>query len=1769
MIHMKKIFFLAFLLIAILWGYDVLAQTWSFNCGSNNCLRAGVDAAGNIIGRQSGVITGKWVARAIQDIIKYFLTFLSLIAVIYVMWAGAQMLLFPSSEESSEKTKKIIVSVILGIVIIWFAWWIVSTLFFVLNNPRVTNTLFPQALAETQVRRVDFTTYSNKIRALKTKIRGAYDPAVVSELSTLVDGAYDHLPDRAEMYINKQMYDKVKKAISDYNLHRAEIDRGVLENAVESFLEQTKTFQIQGDISATPRIGDAPLSVTLEGKNVVDASGTLIGENNYIWWFRTPDGAQIIGRGKTINHTFGKEWTYTVYLTVNSESKNSRWFTDVISFEDQITIEVGQPKVHFLIYFNDQLATNNTVKIPSLEANQKILVDATQTKFSSGYTIAKTEWDFGNGEKIVHDTPPVVEAQEFSEGEYSVKITLTRNDGETFSKSITLKVGDPIASINVSNKKPNKWDTVIFQAKKASQEGVSYSWEIKKAGFEQVLSTASGPRMEYNFKDIGRYSVGLISSKWEIRDKETVEIEIESRAPIVRFTSDKVGPESPNIYILDGTSTYDPDYPDDRNLKYEWFINDRPVSLSDTNSNNSRGLYTFSEIWEYRIELQVTDKEGKKWTFKKNISIKSLLSIKLNIKPQVAKRGEKVLLSALAPNADIFEWTIGGQETVATEIGRHIIIFEKTGNYTLNLKVTDRDGNTNIVERKIYVVNSDSPFAVLQLSTKSTLSEIQKNACDGQDALIVDRVTPVSMVGDKSTNASGKVWDLTYFWKVGLNHSSTQKNLAYTFDELGCEKISLTVTDKKTWASHTSEEWIKAVNVPPRFSDIQVAVENIDQDPLRVNLKIEGAKDPDGIIRSYTWYYYTNPNETQPQGFRITTKPETSFNLPKINGRYYFSVIMEDSSGLKVDTRDLSENTFSTPDLLVNQNIATPVIDFQAKTKDIKFWDPVELSVNAKNALGQDIGKNAEYRWDVDGDGFYDIKTLEPVFQYTYPKPGEYHPKVKVTHRGLSTTKFLTINVINRLVPEMKVQVIGDKIIAYNTSSGMIQSVAWFADGKKVSENKEYLVFTPEENKFPQKLKLQISDGQDSQEVEMGVQKNPKNKVLVKKITRPLVLLSNIGNEMEETPDTVTWKDPLKPLFLYPGESSWEIQYYVIDTDIDIDTDLSGGKDDDADNKWTASYRLGRPFQVPIGNKRVTIMKIRLLKSDGGEIDTRQVRVIREFIAPVSDSPVPENTKTPLQFNLSAEDKWRLDQLNNLIKNVPEEERVILTRYTDQLWDIWYDRADRAETLLQFSQAVENSKTIPADLKNRIMEQIALIYTQGEQNAAEKDLARTVIADLLAKSSYRKELFGDGTGENTGELWQIIDNPEYYERNKSLVEGIYEKYIRYDTQISDDAKAAIRQKLEILIGKPPVNPTPETTPEENSDKDTFWSKIKNSLWALGKWFLWAIVFIFGLLGFIFVFRRIGKNKSATHEPENIHEWEEVHSGADWMHQGTQEWSAKHDEHSAPDWLKEQDSPFGSEDILKQTGNETAPDWLKEENTPEELSSDAFKNPLSEEIHEETLSTNTPKLPEEHETPLPEKNTIEKEETTHGGADIPDWLKGAETEIEPEAVSEAIPETPLPEPEKNAIQEETGGATTVSLEENIPDWLRGADAEKVNEENKPSPEEKIHDLFAENTETPQEEFVPSNSTITNTETQEMSTWNVEEKNNTTEAETKNTEKKKKKKWKQQNHWKDKKWNNLPHDQQNQRISGEKDLLNPPHDMLPEAENLIPPASPNSQ
>jgi hypothetical protein len=70
-------------------------------------------------------------------------------------------------------------------------------------------------------------------------------------------------------------------------------------------------------------------------------------------------------------------------------------------------------------------------------------------------------------------------------------------------------------------------------------------------------------------------------------------------------------------------------------------------------------------------------------------------------------------------------------------------------------------------------------------------------------------------------------------------------------------------------------------NLKPTLSSLDVQVVDGAADPVVVKISAQGAKDPDGVIQSYLWYYYTDI-DPEPQDFRATKQANTTFVLPKV-----------------------------------------------------------------------------------------------------------------------------------------------------------------------------------------------------------------------------------------------------------------------------------------------------------------------------------------------------------------------------------------------------------------------------------------------------------------------------------------------------------------------------------------------------------------------------------------------------------------------------------------------------------------------------------------------------------------------------------------------------------------------------------------------------------------------------------------------------------------------------------------------------------------------
>lgn len=92
-------------------------------CSSGDCtIQKWSDAVSTAVGT---LMSKKKIEVFVADTVKYFLTFVSLIAVIYFVYAGFQLMTSGGDEEKAKKTRKIMTYVIAGIILIWMSYWLV------------------------------------------------------------------------------------------------------------------------------------------------------------------------------------------------------------------------------------------------------------------------------------------------------------------------------------------------------------------------------------------------------------------------------------------------------------------------------------------------------------------------------------------------------------------------------------------------------------------------------------------------------------------------------------------------------------------------------------------------------------------------------------------------------------------------------------------------------------------------------------------------------------------------------------------------------------------------------------------------------------------------------------------------------------------------------------------------------------------------------------------------------------------------------------------------------------------------------------------------------------------------------------------------------------------------------------------------------------------------------------------------------------------------------------------------------------------------------------------------------------------------------------------------------------------------------------------------------------------------------------------------------------------------------------------------------------
>jgi flagellar basal body-associated protein FliL len=92
-----------------------------------------------------GVVTNQTASQYIQEIIIFLIGFLSLLAVIYIIYAWFNIMIWSWDEEKMKKSKSTIIYVILGLLIIYFAYTLVAFVFNVFDSNDSQVTLITQS----------------------------------------------------------------------------------------------------------------------------------------------------------------------------------------------------------------------------------------------------------------------------------------------------------------------------------------------------------------------------------------------------------------------------------------------------------------------------------------------------------------------------------------------------------------------------------------------------------------------------------------------------------------------------------------------------------------------------------------------------------------------------------------------------------------------------------------------------------------------------------------------------------------------------------------------------------------------------------------------------------------------------------------------------------------------------------------------------------------------------------------------------------------------------------------------------------------------------------------------------------------------------------------------------------------------------------------------------------------------------------------------------------------------------------------------------------------------------------------------------------------------------------------------------------------------------------------------------------------------------------------------------------------------------------------
>ncbi|AKB43006.1 PKD domain-containing protein [Methanosarcina vacuolata] len=862
------------------------------------------------------------------------------------------------------------------------------------------------------------------------------------------------------------------------------------------------------NFTATPTSGNAPLSV-----NFTDAStGTV---SSYAWDFDN-DGTVDSTKQNPV-YTYAASGNYTVNLTVsNAGGSDSEVKTDYIVVSEPLP---GVPVANFT-------ATPTSGDAP---------LTVSFTDASTG-TVSSYAWDFDNdGTVDSTDQNPVYTYA--ASGNYTVNLTVSNAGGsDSEVKTDYIVVSEPLPGVPVANftATPTSGDAPLSVNFTDASTGTvsSYAWDFDNDG--TVDSTKQNP--VYTYATAGNYTVNLTvsnagGSDSEVKTDYIVVSEPLPGAPVANFTATPTSGNAPLSVNFTDAST-------GTVSSYAWdFDNDGTVDSTKQNP-----VYTYATAGNYTVNLTVSNAGGSDSEVKTDYIVVSepLPGVPVANFTATPTSGDAPLsvnfTDASTGTVSSYAWDFDNDGTVDSTDQNPVYTYAASGNYTVNLTVSNADGSDSEVKTDYIVVSEPLPGAPVANFTATPTSG--------------DAPLSVNFTDASTGTVSSYAWDFDNDGTV----DSTDQNPIYTYTASGNYTVNLTVTGPGGSDSEVKTGYIDVSSPSP-----SKPVANFSASPTsgKAPLNVKFTDTSTGTPTSWYWTfgdgsksYLQNPTHkyskagiytvnltvknaagrntvTKTDYIKVVTKPVAEFSASPTSGKAPLKVAFTDTStgfptSWKWNFGDGSTSTQQNPthkySIAGNYTVALTVrnaVGSNTVTKDgyIQVIEKPVANFSASPTSGKvplkvaftdtSTGSPTSWKWDF-GDG---TTSTQQNPTHKYSKVGNYTVKLTATNAAGSNmvTKTDYIKVVTKPVAEFSASPTSGKAplkVAFtDKSTGLPDKWKWsFGDGTTSREqNPEHQYL--QEGKY--KVVLTVSNAAGSNTV------TKTNYITVTTNTRPGIYSEN------------------------------------------------------------------------------------------------------------------------------------------------------------------------------------------------------------------------------------------------------------------------------------------------------------------------------------------------------------------------------------------------------------------------------------------------------------------------------------------------------------------------------------------------------------------------------------------------------------------------------------------------------------------------------------